>query len=228
MTKSVWRAARRDVPEALTERQLARGLAYLAERDGDLAAILKQLGAPPLWERERGFPTLINIILEQQISLASAKAAFERLLAAASPLTPRRFLEFDDETLKRIGFSRQKTVYGRHLAEAIVDGRLDLEALDAMPDAEVKTELMKIKGIGAWTADIYLLRALLRPDAWPSGDLALAIALQEVKRLDVRPTPDALEALSTVWKPWRAVAARLLWHFYLCVPRPKVTSLKAV
>jgi DNA-3-methyladenine glycosylase II len=177
-----------------------------------------------LWERERGFPTLINIILEQQISLASAAAAFERLLVAASPLTPRRFLEFDDETLKRIGFSRQKTVYGRHLAEAIVEGRLDLAALETLPDAEVKSELVKIKGIGAWTADIYLLRALLRPDAWPGGDLALAIALQEVKGLDVRPTPDALEAMSAVWKPWRAVAARLLWQFYLCEPRRKVAS----
>jgi DNA-3-methyladenine glycosylase II len=168
-----------------------------------------------MWAREPGFPTLIHIILEQQVSLASARAAYERLLAADSPLTPARFLEFDDATLKTIGFSRQKTRYGRELARAILDGRLDLAGLHTLDDASARSELVVIKGIGPWTADIYLLMALRRPDVWPSGDLALANAAQRVKRLASRPAPDELDALGIAWKPWRAVAARLLWHYYL-------------
>lgn len=153
------------------------------------------------------------------MSLASANAAFTRLLAlAASPLTPARFLELDDAQLKGAGFSRQKTAYGRHLARAIVDGELGLEAFGAMEDAVVKAELLRVKGIGAWTADIYLLRALRRPDAWPAKDLALMIAAQKVKRLPARPTPVELEAIAEPWRPHRAVAARLLWHYYLHRP----------
>lgn len=188
----------------------------MAARDGDLARLISEFGVPPEWFRAPGFPTLIHIILEQQISLASANAAFTRLLAlAASPLTPARFLELDDAELKRAGFSRQKTAYGRHLALAILNGELDLDALLEMEDAEVKAELLKVKGIGAWTADIYLLRALRRPDAWPAGDLALMIAVQELKRLPARPSPAELEVIAEPWRPHRAVAARLLWHQYL-------------
>jgi DNA-3-methyladenine glycosylase II len=190
-------------------------LRYLAARDEDLARILAEFGAPPEWFRAPGFPTLIHIILEQQVSLASANAAFTRLLALASPLTPARFLELNDAELKGAGFSRQKTTYGRHLAQSILNGELNLEAFVEMEDAEVKAELLKVKGIGAWTADIYLLRALRRPDAWPAGDLALMIAAQEVKRLVSRPTPSELETLAEPWRPHRAAAARLLWHHYL-------------
>lgn len=187
----------------------------MAARDGDLARIHAEFGAPPAWFREQGFATLILIILEQQISLASAKAAFARLLALAAPLTPERFLALDDAELKGAGFSRQKTAYGRNLARALTSGELDLEAFGEMADAEVKTELLKVKGIGAWTADIYLLRALKRPDAWPAGDLALAVAVQKLKRLASRPTPLELDAIAEAWRPRRALAARLLWHYYL-------------
>jgi DNA-3-methyladenine glycosylase II len=179
---------------------------------------LAEFGTPPEWFRAPGFPTLIHIILEQQISLASANAAFTRLLALASPLTPESFLSLDDDELKRAGFSRQKTAYGRHLARSITSGELDLEALSELDDRAVKTELLRVKGIGAWTADIYLLRALRRPDAWPAGDLALLIAVQELKRLAARPTPVELEAIAERWRPHRAVAARLLWHYYLHRP----------
>ncbi|HJQ69181.1 MAG TPA: DNA-3-methyladenine glycosylase 2 family protein [Blastocatellia bacterium] len=199
----------------LDEASLARGVRYLSKRDADLARIVKEFGPPPMWEREEGFHTLIHIILEQQVSLASARAAYNRLLEAVMPLTPAGFLKLDDASLKRIGFSRQKTDYGRALALAIRDDRLNLAALGARPDAEVKTELMKVKGIGHWTADIYLLMALRRPDIWPSGDLALAVAVERVKRLSARPTNEELTAISHGWRPWRAVAARLLWHFYL-------------
>ena len=199
----------------LTQRTLALGLQYLSECDADLAQILSKLGPPPMWPREPGFPTLIHIILEQQVSLASALAAFNRLLAAASPLTPQRFLELGDVSLKNIGFSRQKMVYSRYLAESIVQGRLDLEMLSTMDDQTARSALLQLKGIGPWTADIYLLMALRRPDMWPSGDLALAKAVQVVKRLPFRPSPDQLDEIAQLWQPWRAVAARLLWHYYL-------------
>lgn len=202
-------------PAVLDETTLLEGLEYLSRCDPDMGNIRKRYGIPPVWSREPGFSTLIYIILEQQLSLASAKAAYDRLLAAVNPLTPERFLALDDVALKRIGFSRQKIIYGRHLAAAIIIGSLDLEALGTMDDGAVKSELMKIKGIGAWTADIYLLRALLRANAWPGGDLALAVAVQEVKRLPIRPSPDELEMMSRIWEPWRAVAARLLWLYYL-------------
>jgi DNA-3-methyladenine glycosylase II len=204
-----------DKPTALTEESLAHGLRVLSERDPDLAQILEDLGPPPMWAREPGFPTLVHIILEQQVSLASAWAAYERLLAAATPLTPQRFLELDDTRLKDIGFSRQKTSYGRILAQAIVEGRLDLAALGRMGDGAVRSALIQIKGIGPWTADIYLLMALRRPDIWPRGDLALAVAVQRVKGLGARPTDEELETIAADWRPWRAVAARLLWHHYL-------------
>jgi DNA-3-methyladenine glycosylase II len=162
---------------------------------------------------------LIHIILEQQVSLASAKAAFDRLSAAVSPLTPAGFLEVDDAALRAIGFSRQKASYSRYLAQAIVEGQLDLARLESLDDMAVYTELMRLKGIGPWTAHIYLLMALRRPDIWPSGDLALAIAVQEVKQLETRPTPPELDQLSQRWQPWRAVAARLFWHHYLSKPK---------
>ena len=168
-----------------------------------------------MWGREPGFSTLLHIILEQQVSLASAKAAHTKLLKVASPLTPRRFLKLDDVTLKAVGFSRQKAAYGRYLAGEILRGGLNLEALHSMDDTAVKVELLKIKGIGHWTADIYLLMVLRRPDIWPTGDLALAVAAQAVKRLQSRPTSQQLAELSESWRPWRAVAARILWHYYL-------------
>jgi DNA-3-methyladenine glycosylase II len=199
----------------LTEQTFGQALDFLSDRDPDLAQILIKFGPPPMWTREPGFPTLILIILEQQVSLASARAAYDRLLKAASPLTPHRFLELDEAKLKTIGFSRQKAAYGRSLAKALIDQHLDLAKLAMMPDTAVRTELIKVKGIGPWTADIYLLMALCRPDIMPSADLALATAAQKVKGLASRPTPDELNTLSKNWKPWRAVAARLLWHYYL-------------
>jgi DNA-3-methyladenine glycosylase II len=210
--------AKSEGPAPLTEETFARGLRVLCDGDPDLAQIMTNFGPPPMWAREPGFPTLIHIILEQQVSLASARAAYDRLLEAASPLTPARFMELDGAELKRIGFSRQKTAYGRELAGAILDGRLNLAELGTLDDADVRSELMGIKGIGPWTADIYLLMALRRPDVWPSGDLALASAAQRVKGLAARPSPEELDTLGVDWAPWRAVAARLLWHYYLSEP----------
>jgi DNA-3-methyladenine glycosylase II len=203
----------------LTQRSLLSATRLLAARDPDLAVVVDTYGPPPLWAREPGFHTLIHIILEQQVSLASAKAAYDRLIGATGRLVPERFLTLNDADLKRIGFSRQKTTYGRGLADAILDGRLDLANLETLDDVQAKILLTAIKGIGSWTADIYLLMVLRRPDTWPSGDLALASAAQRVKRLRHKPTPEKLQELGKTWRPWRAVAARILWHYYLSSPR---------
>src|SRR5947208_4150917 len=200
----------------LNEELFAQGVDFLAERDEHLAEVMQTYGRPPLWVREPGFPTLVYIILEQQVSLASAKAAFDRLNATVRPLTPVRFLKLTDAELLRIGFSRQKTLYTRLLAESLARRHFDLRYLHDLHDDSARKMLIAFKGIGRWTADIYLLSALRRPDIWPIGDLALATAVQEVKRLRKRPSPEKLEALSAPWRPWRAVAARLFWHAYLC------------
>jgi len=205
----------RHTAQLMDESSLARGLSYLVNLDVDLARIFEQYGRPPLWARKQGFDTLVCVILEQQVSLASAQAAYQRLLAIASPLDPETFLTLDDATLRQIGFSRQKAAYCRQLGRSLLEERINLSALEEMSDEEARRELMKVKGIGPWTAEIYLLMALRRPDAWPAGDLALAIAVQSVKRLPTRPLPRKLEEISVSWKPWRAAAARLLWHYYL-------------
>ena len=202
-------------PQSLTDESLINACTYLAERDSDLAAALARWGVPPMWAREPGFPTLVHIILEQQVSLASAQAAFDRLQATLNPVTPTSFLTLDAVTLKGIGFSRQKTAYCRLLAEAIIEDRLDLAALSTAPDGHVFEILTALKGIGPWTASIYLLMVLRRPDIWPRGDIALAVAAAEIKQLPQRPTQETLVTMSLAWQPYRSVAARILWHHYL-------------
>lgn len=199
----------------LNETVFSQGVRLLAARDAHLAEVVQKYGQPQLWVREPGFPTLVYIILEQQVSLASAKAAFDRLNAAVRPLTPHRFLKLTDSELLRIGFSRQKTLYTRLLAESLARRYFNLRDLHDLQDDAARKMLVAFKGIGKWTADIYLLSALRRPDIWPAGDLALATAVQEVKRLRSHPSPERLEKMSAPWRPWRAVAARLFWHHYL-------------
>lgn len=201
---------------------LLKGVRDLAARDKDLAKIASTYGPPPLWEREPGFHTLLHIILEQQVSLASARACYNRLTQAVHPLTPTHFLRLNNDELKQIGFSRQKIIYGRALANAIIEKSIDLENLGTLQDEEAKEQLMKVKGIGSWTADIYLLMALGRPDIWPKGDLALEQAVQRIKGMSKRPTSEQVKEMSEGWQPWRAVAARLLWHFYLSERRNRM------
>jgi len=203
------------VSATLTKQSYEKALNDLSKQDNDLKKIIEKIGHPPTWNREPGFPTLIRIILEQQVSLASAKAAFDKLLLRISPLSPENFLMLKSEELKEIGFSRQKTRYCRLLAIAIVDGSLDLDNLGSLSDSEAKTVLTKLKGIGHWTGDIYLLMALNRADVWPARDLALAAAVQKLKNLNNKPSFEEIEKIAEGWKPWRAVAARILWHFYL-------------
>jgi DNA-3-methyladenine glycosylase II len=186
----------------------------LSAIDPHLRNALEVCGLPPLWSRRPGFSTLLQIILEQQVSLASAKACFDKLAARIGEITPQAVLELDDAEMKRIGFSRQKTSYARHLATSVLDGNLNLQELDTLSDSEVKSRLVKVKGIGEWTSDIYLLMALLRPDVMPKGDLALHTAWH---RLSGQEKPNDTDFIKTAerWRPFRSVAARILWHFYL-------------
>lgn len=199
----------------LTRKTLATGVVELTNSDPDLAAVIEEHGSPPLWGRRPGFPTLVQIILEQQVSLASARAAFEKLEETLSEVTPEGLMGLDDAQLKAVGFSRQKSRYSRELSREVMEGRFDVKDLSRLSDEQAREKLMSLVGIGRWTADIYLLMALRRPDVWPKGDLALAKAAQQIKDLEELPDHDQLERLAEQWQPWRAVAARILWHHYL-------------
>lgn len=201
--------------EVLTEVSLACAAKTLARRDKDLASILKNLGPPPLWARRPGFSTLVKIILEQQVSLASAASLFARLKMSVVPFQPARMLELGETHLKSQGLTRQKTAYCLNLSQSLRDKTLRLSQLSRMSDEEVKAALMEIKGLGAWSADVYLLMAMGRPDIWPASDLALAIAITDLKKLPSRPTTDQLMQIAKPWRPYRSVAARMLWQYYL-------------
>lgn len=175
-------------------------------------------GTPPLWDRPTGFATLLQVILEQQVSLASAKACYDKLCLSLSEVTPESLLTLNDAQLKVAGFSRQKTAYARHLSESILEKRIDLESLGHLSDADVKAELIKLKGVGEWTSDIYLLMVLLRPDVMPRGDVALHTAWHKLSG-EPRPTSDEFVRMAEKWTPYRSVAARLLWHFYMSEKR---------
>ena len=199
----------------MTQKTLALAARELAGRDQLLANIHATYGDPPLWQRATGFRTLVHIILEQQVSLSSAKSMLLRLETAIQPFTPERFLVLGEMRLRELGVTRQKSGYLLHLSESIVRGQLNLSGLARMSDDEVLVRLTGIKGIGLWSANIYLLMAMRRADIWPAGDLALAIAIKELKGLATKPTVDELEAIAEAWRPHRAVAARMLWQYYL-------------
>jgi DNA-3-methyladenine glycosylase II len=202
-------------PEILTDSTLVEAAEQLARRDKDLASILERFGPPPLWARPPGFSTLVKIILEQQVSLASAASIFARLENNIVPFRPARMIELGEAHLKSQGLTRQKTSYCLHLAQSLHDKRLNLSRFGQMSDEEVKAMLMEVKGIGSWSADVYLLMALGRTDIWPATDLALAISITKLKRLKTRPNPNQLSEMAEAWRPFRSVAARMLWQYYL-------------
>ena len=199
----------------LDEGTLREGVRVLINRDPDLAAVVRRYGAPPLWARPPGFPTLIRIILEQQVSLSSAKATYDRLETRIGVPEPDAFLTLHDAELKVIGFSRQKTQYVRLLAESLRNGSFNLDEIDRFSDEEARIRLMELKGIGHWSADIYLLMALRRPDVWPRGDLALVNAVAKIKGLPAPPSSEEFQSIGEAWRPWRSVAARIAWFEYL-------------
>ena len=207
---------------ALNRATLAAGVRALAARDADLAALAAKNGLPPMWARRPGFQTLIHIVLEQQVSIAAARTLFRRVSAEIGGMTPDRVAERGILGLHRLGITRQKASYCHALALAVLDGSFSLTRVARSDDPAGRASLLALRGIGPWSADIYYLMALRRPDIWPIGDLALAIALQEVKRLRRRPDTERQLAMSAAWAPWRSVAARLLWHYYLSTRRTRI------
>jgi DNA-3-methyladenine glycosylase II len=169
-----------------------------------------------MWTRPASFATLIHIILEQQVSLASALAAFNKLKQKTGAVTPEKLLKLSDEEMRACYFSRQKMLYARHLAEAITSKKIQLKKLSAAPDEEIRIALKQVKGIGDWTADVFLIFALQRPDIFPIGDLAMVNALKEVKQLPKQTAKEELLQIAESWRPYRTIAAMLLWHHYLC------------
>jgi DNA-3-methyladenine glycosylase II len=172
-------------------------------------------GHPPLWARRPGFPTLVRIILEQQVSLASGKAIYRRISDALDGVSPQKIARRGTKGLRRLGVTRQKSAYLVALSEAILHGHVDLASIGRSSDDQARDALQAVKGIGPWTADVYLLMALRRPDIWPSGDLALHVAMERFLRLRARPTTKRATHFACRWIPWRSVAARILWHGYL-------------
>lgn len=206
----------------LTKKRLAEGVELLCSKDKRLRSVVDRLGSPPQWYRRPGFRTLLYLILEQQVSLASARAIWNKLVALKqSEPTPSKFLEITDEELRSVGFSRQKIRYGRLLSEAIILRRIKLDQLQRFDDVNVHAKLTAITGIGRWTADVYMMEAMRRADIWPVGDLALATSVTEVLGLQGRPNVADLEIIGTRFKPWRSVAARIFWHHYLSDPKRK-------
>lgn len=199
---------------AATDDALRPALEALAARDPDIARHYAACGLPPVRRRPLGFSGLLQIVVAQQVSAQSAAAIIGRLTAAARPLTPEAFLALDETALRAIGLSRQKMRYGRALAEDVVAGRIDFRAVRRMDDETAIAHLVQAKGIGRWSAEVYLLFALQRPDVWPADDLAVQVAAQKLKGLSDRPRGDAMRALAEPWRPFRSAAARFLWHIY--------------
>jgi DNA-3-methyladenine glycosylase II len=184
-------------------------------RDADLQGILNQYGYPPFWSRPNTFESLLHIILEQQVSLASALATLNKLKEKIGEVTPARLLLLTDQELRDCYFSRQKTVYVRHLAESLISGTLSLTEMEKMDDLIIRTQLKTIKGIGDWTVDIYLIFMLHHTDVFPIGDLAAVNALKKVKALALGVSKDEVLAIADQFKPYQTIATMLLWHFYL-------------
>jgi DNA-3-methyladenine glycosylase II len=187
----------------------------LSKIDTDLSAIFYLDGVPPLWARRSGFATLIRIIIEQQVSLSSAKALNDKLHKSIKPFTPAQFIKLGISELRNLGVTRQKSSYCINVAEAVTYDKFSFKSLNKLEDFNARQMLMTIKGVGSWTADIYLLMAMRRPDIWPNGDIALAKAMKKVKRLKSLPDNDKQLQISEKWKPYRAVAARMLWQHYI-------------
>lgn len=187
----------------------------LAAKDQDIRNILVRYDYPPFWSRPNTFETLVHIILEQQVSLASALAALNKLKDYIQEVTPERILSLSDEELRACYFSRQKTTYVRHLAQALLDKQIDLERLETQSDEAIRTTLSKLKGIGNWTIDIYLIFVLKRSDIFPIGDLAAVNALKQLKNMPKETSKQLLLEKAADWQPYRTVATMLLWHYYL-------------
>lgn len=202
------------VHETAEDGALRQALEALALRDPDIARAYELCGLPPARHQVPGFPGLLRIMIAQQVSAYAARAIISRLNEAADPLTPQAVLALDDAALRRIGFSRQKVAYARALAEQVLSRQLDLDRLALLDDEAAIAHLIRAKGVGRWTAEIYLLFALQRPDVWPADDLAVQLAAQRLKGMAQRPSRPEMMEIAAPWRPYRSAAARLLWHLY--------------
>jgi DNA-3-methyladenine glycosylase II len=196
----------------------------LALSDPELQKIIDTHGYPPFWSRPNSFESLVHIILEQQVSLASALSALNKLREGVQEITPARILLLTDEEMRASYVSRQKSSYIKYLAEALLSGQLKLDELPHLPDDAVRTQLVALKGIGNWTADVYLMFALQRADIFPIGDLAAVNALKRVKQLPAQTTREEMLEITEQWQPYRTLAAMLLWHYYLSAPKPSAKT----
>ena len=187
----------------------------LVETDHDIKLIIEKYDYPPMWTRDNTFATLILTILEQQVSLASAFAAYQKLKEKISLITPQNLLLLSDDELRQCFFSRQKIIYARGLANALINEEISLQQFEFEKEDVIRTRLKKLKGIGDWTADIYLIHALRRMDIFPVGDLALVNAMKEIKSLLASTTKEELIKIAAPWKPLRSIATMMLWHYYI-------------
>jgi DNA-3-methyladenine glycosylase II len=187
----------------------------LCKKDKHLKAIIREHGYPPMWTRPARFQTLVLIILEQQVSLAAAYAAYKKLRQKIGLVTPDKIVRLSDEELRACYFTRQKTGYTRLLAEAVLNKKLNLKKLSNLPDEAIREILKKHKGIGDWSVDVYLMHALQRTDLFPLGDIALVNSLKQIKQLHPSVTKDEMLAIAEPWRPYRTIAAMILWHDYI-------------
>ena len=197
---------------------LQRALRHLAKADRDFARAIDEVGPPPPRKRPAGLMGLLHVIVAQQVSTHAAKAISARLDAALEAKTPEAFLQLTDADLRAVGFSRQKVAYGRDLAAAFLDGRVSMPKLRKLSDEEAIAAIISVKGLGVWSAEVFLLFSLRRPDVLPAHDLGLIVATQRMKRLKERPDPKRLRAIAEPWRPYRSYASRMLWHYYHATP----------
>ena len=193
----------------------------LAATDADLASIIKAHGYPPLWSRPNTFESLVHIILEQQVSLASALSALNKLRERVQEITPARVLLLTDEEFRACYCSRQKTAYIKYLAEDLISGYINLDEFEQMSDDNIRAKLITLKGIGNWTVDVYLMFVLQRADIFPIGDLAAVNTLKRVKKLPASTTREQMIPITEQWQPYRTVATMMLWHYYLSATKRK-------
>jgi len=202
--------------QRFTRENFKQAVDALTSRDPDLKRVVETYGYPPMWARDEGFATLVLIILEQQVSLASAFAAFTKLKEFLGEITPEAVIRMSDEELRACYFSRQKSGYVRDLSRRIITGELDLKILPELADDAIRAKLKQVKGIGDWTVDVYLMFCLQSADYFPLGDIALVNSLRFEKKLDPLVPRETLAAIAAEWKPWRSIASMILWHAYIC------------
>ncbi|MCB8889457.1 DNA-3-methyladenine glycosylase family protein [Vreelandella malpeensis] len=198
----------------MTPDTIAQALHDLTQADPDIARALPQVGAPPSRQRERGFPTFFSTIVSQQLSVEAARAIMGRVNAVLPELHAQAVSEIEGQALRDAGLSWRKIEYAKELAEAELAGTFSADGLEHLSDEEVIAAITALRGFGRWSAEIYLMFSLGRPDVFPADDLALRVALGRLKRMDDKPTPKQARQMVEHWAPWKSVGSLFLWHYY--------------